>query len=91
MLIFHCERLYTNLDQADLKQRLLHFLERVLQAHAQYPLVAISSQGVARWQTGDLPAGRRFVYTQGRQHYLMDLAAAQNLPELLIKYGCMHM
>ena len=78
------ERLFTKLDQEDLKLKLGWLLETVWGLHGK-PLIKVRKDSSPKWQQGTLPARRTGRdRDDGCQFYYFDLQTAKDLVNFLI-------
>ena len=70
------ERLYTELNQDDLKVRLCWLLDSLFALHGNRNLIRVAKGCPARWCEGTMPARRTARY-QGRSYYCFDLESAK--------------
>ena len=80
---YNSERLFTKLDQTDLKNKLEWLMDMVFDRHSGYVLRVRKGMS-ANWQRCPLPNVRTMCYDEGAKFYTFDRSSAKTLVNFLI-------
>ena len=88
LLSYDFERLYTGLNQLDLKDKLCWLLERIWGLRPDQRLVKVGKGQPAKWVAGDMPGSRNGRdFQTGVKYYTWDLHSAQQAVRYLIDHA----